>query len=71
MRLSLEKRFGKPDLVLKKCKIVFSIFVKFLKRKIVKGRILSNTDIEHYQKIIVALAETGRVMEEIGKIEYE
>jgi len=26
---------------------------------------LTNTDIEHYQKIIVALAETNRIMEEI------
>lgn len=39
---------------------------KWLKDR--QGCILSNTDIEHYQKIIVALAETGRVMVEIDKI---
>ncbi|MFZ2969634.1 MAG: type ISP restriction/modification enzyme, partial [Minisyncoccia bacterium] len=39
---------------------------KWLKDR--RGRILANTDIEHYQKIIVALAETGRVMKEIDKI---
>ena len=30
-----------------------------------KGRALTNTDIEHYQKIIVALTETNRIMKEI------
>jgi predicted helicase len=38
---------------------------KWLKDR--KGRTLTNTDIEHYQKIIVALAETNRIMEEIDK----
>ena len=33
-----------------------------------KGRTLTNDDIEHYQKIIVALAETDRIMKEIDKI---
>jgi predicted helicase len=36
---------------------------KWLKDR--KGRALTNTDIEHYQKIIVALAETNRIMKEI------
>ena len=36
---------------------------KWLKDR--KGRTLSNTDIEHYQKIIVTLTETDRVMKEI------
>ena len=38
---------------------------KWLKDR--KGRTLTNTDIEHYQKIIVALAETNRIMKEIDK----
>ena len=37
---------------------------KWLKDR--KGRTLTNEDIEHYQKIIVALTETGRIMIEIG-----
>jgi predicted helicase len=36
---------------------------KWLKDR--KGRALTNTDIEHYQKIIVALSETNRIMKEI------
>jgi len=36
---------------------------KWLKDR--KGRTLTNTDLEHYQKIIVALAETNRIMKEI------
>ncbi|PKP59340.1 DNA methyltransferase, partial [Candidatus Atribacteria bacterium HGW-Atribacteria-1] len=36
---------------------------KWLKDR--KGRALKNADIEHYQKIIVALAETNRIMKEI------
>ena len=36
---------------------------KWLKDR--KGRQLTNTDIEHYQKIIVVLTETGRVIGEI------
>lgn len=32
-----------------------------------KGRTLTNSDIEHYQKIIVALVETDRIMKEIDK----
>ncbi|PKP61130.1 hypothetical protein CVT91_03810, partial [Candidatus Atribacteria bacterium HGW-Atribacteria-1] len=36
---------------------------KWLKDR--KKRVLKNTDIEHYQKIIVALAETNRIMKEI------
>lgn len=42
---------------------------KWLKDR--KGRNLSQEDIEHYQKIIVALTETDRIMQEIDKIEIE
>jgi len=38
---------------------------KWLKNR--KGYTLSNSDIEHYQKIIVAIAETERIMKEIDK----
>ncbi|MGD0279235.1 MAG: type ISP restriction/modification enzyme, partial [Smithella sp.] len=38
---------------------------KWLKDR--KGRILTNSDIEHYQKIIVALTETDRIMKEIDR----
>lgn len=39
---------------------------KWLKDR--KRRVLTNEDIEHYQKIIVALKETDRIMKEISKI---
>ncbi len=39
---------------------------KWLKDR--KGRQLTNEDIEHYQKIIVALVETDRLMKEIDKV---
>jgi len=42
---------------------------KWLKDR--KGRNLSFEDILHYQKIIVALAETDRLMKEIDKIQFE
>ncbi len=38
---------------------------KWLKDR--KGKVLSNNDIEHYQKMIVALVETDTVMREIDK----
>lgn len=38
---------------------------KWLKDR--KGRTLTNSDIEHYQKIVVALVETDRIMKEIDK----
>jgi predicted helicase len=41
---------------------------KWLKDR--KGRTLTNEDIEHYQKIIVALTETDRIMKEIDKIDF-
>ncbi|WKZ69172.1 MAG: N-6 DNA methylase [Melioribacteraceae bacterium] len=41
---------------------------KWLKDR--KGRTLTNEDIEHYQKIIVALTETDRLMKEINKIDF-
>ena len=39
---------------------------KWLKDR--KGRILTNEDIEHYQKMIVALVETSRLMKEIDGV---
>ena len=42
---------------------------KWLKDR--KNRTLSNSDIEHYQKIIVALSETIRIMNEIDKIKIQ
>ena len=42
---------------------------KWLKDR--KGRKLEFDDIAHYQKIIVALTETDRIMKEINKIEIE
>ena len=45
---------------------------KWLKdRKDRKDRTLDIEDILHYQKIIVALSETDRIMKEINKIEIE
>ncbi|OGS70131.1 MAG: hypothetical protein A3F91_07425 [Flavobacteria bacterium RIFCSPLOWO2_12_FULL_35_11] len=41
---------------------------KWLKDR--KGRELSTEDIFHYQKIIVALSETDRIMKEIDKIDF-
>lgn len=41
---------------------------KWLKDR--KGKILSYEDIMHYQKIIVALSETDRIMQEIDKIDF-
>lgn len=40
---------------------------KWLKDR--KGRTLSDEDLRHYQKIIVALVETDRIMKEIDKID--
>jgi len=42
---------------------------KWLKDR--KGRQLSFEDVRHYQKIIVALTETDRIMGEIDKVEFE
>ena len=42
---------------------------KWLKDR--KGRKLEFDDIMHYQKIIIALTETYRIMQEIDKIEVE
>jgi hypothetical protein len=41
---------------------------KWLKDR--KGRVLTEEDINHYQKIIVALTETDRIMKEIYKIDF-
>src|ERR1035437_3728597 len=42
---------------------------KWLKER--RGRILTNNEIEQYQKIIVALTETDRIMKEINKLDFE
>jgi hypothetical protein len=42
---------------------------KWLKDR--KGRTLEFDDILHYQKIIVALSETDRIMKEVDKIGFE
>jgi hypothetical protein len=39
---------------------------KWLKDR--KGRTLDNSDLEHYQKVIIALSETDRLMKEIDKV---
>lgn len=44
----------------------YQVCEKWLKDR--KGRTLSKDDIEHYQKIIVALSETIRIMGEIDKV---
>lgn len=44
----------------------YQVCHKWLKNR--KGRTLSDEDITHYQKIIVALAETIRLMTEIDKV---
>ena len=41
---------------------------KWLKDR--KTRTLNYDDIQHYQKIIVALSETDRIMKEIDKISF-
>lgn len=41
---------------------------KWLKDR--KGRALTADDIRHWQRIIIALAETGRIMNEIGEIAF-
>jgi predicted helicase len=44
----------------------YQVCEKWLKDR--KGRTLSKDDIDHYQKIIVALSETIRLMDEIDKV---
>ncbi len=44
----------------------YQVCEKWLKDR--KGRTLSQDDINHYQKIIVALSETIRIMEEIDEV---
>jgi len=44
----------------------YQVCEKWLKDR--KGRTLSNDDIEHYQKIVVALSETIRIMSEIDEV---
>lgn len=65
--INKEQYFGKVP------EIVWNFYIggyqpaqKWLKDR--KGRTLTNSDIEHYQKIIAALTETDRIMKEIDKI---
>jgi hypothetical protein len=44
----------------------YQVCEKWLKDR--RGRVLSKADIEHYQKIVVALSETIRIMAEIDKV---
>jgi len=44
----------------------YQVCEKWLKDR--KGRILSSEDISHYQRVVVALKETIRIMEEIDKV---
>jgi len=44
----------------------YQVCEKWLKDR--KGRKLAKADIEHYQKIVVALRETIRIMAEIDKV---
>jgi hypothetical protein len=44
----------------------YQVCEKWLKDR--KGRKLTKDDIEHYQKIVVALSETIRLMAEIDKV---
>ena len=44
----------------------YQVCEKWLKDR--KGRTLSKDDIAHYQKIVVALSETVRLMKEIDKV---
>ncbi|MGD8307265.1 MAG: DNA methyltransferase, partial [Ignavibacteria bacterium] len=65
--INKEQYFGKVP------KIAWEFYIggyqpaqKWLKDR--KGRTLTNSDIEHYQKIIVTLNETERIMNEIDKV---
>jgi hypothetical protein len=44
----------------------YQVCEKWLKDR--KGRTLSKDDIEHYQKIVVAISETIRLMKEIDEV---
>jgi len=44
----------------------YQVCQKWLKDR--KGRTLTEEEIEHYQKIVVALNETIRIMEEIDEV---
>jgi hypothetical protein len=44
----------------------YQVCEKWLKDR--KGRVLSREDIDHYQRVVVALKETMRLMKEIDKV---
>ena len=44
----------------------YQVCHKWLKNR--KGRTLSDEDVAHYQKIVVALSETVRIMAEIDEV---
>jgi predicted helicase len=65
--------FGVKDITLSELKTAWDFYIggyqpaqKWLKDR--KDRKLTNQDIEHYQKMIVALVETDKIMQEIKKI---
>jgi hypothetical protein len=60
---------GAPDYILTKKEIGYQPAHKWLKDR--KARELNFEDILHYQKIIVALTETDRIMKEIDNIKIE
>lgn len=67
-----DQYFGFKNITKDELKNAYNLFIggyqpaqKWLKDR--QGRVLTNEDIEHYQKMIVALVETSRIMEEINK----
>jgi hypothetical protein len=46
----------------------YQVCHKWLDERLKAGRSLSNDDISHYQKIVVALNETIRIMKEIDDV---
>jgi predicted helicase len=68
--INCEQYFGNvPELAWNFCIGGYQPAQKWLKDR--KGRTLTNDDIDHYQKMIVALVETNRIMGEIQSIEGE
>lgn len=64
---------GAPDYIVTKRKIPVGYYIeaKYLGADLTTKSLLSFEDILHYQKIIVALTETARVMGEIDKLIFK
>lgn len=67
-----DQYFGMKNITKEELKNAYTFYIggyqpaqKWLKDR--QGRTLTNADIEHYQKMIVALVETDRIMKEIDK----